>query len=311
LVAQMMGDLFDPQYVAVLEGDVAVSQALLAEKFDRIFFTGGTAVGKIVMAAAAKHLTPVTLELGGKSPCIVDDRVRLDTTAKRIVWGKFLNSGQTCIAPDYILVPRDRRDELVANLCRCVREFYGENPQTSPDYARIVNRKQLTRLKPLLQNGKIAIGGEWDDDDRYLAPTIVTDIGWEDPIMEDEIFGPILPVLTYDRLDEAISAIASRPKPLALYLFSEDEGIQQRVLQQISSGGVCINDTVMQVGISGLPFGGVGDSGMGSYHGKDTFDTFSHYRSVLKRGLWLDLDWRYAPYNDRRLAQIKRIVTGK
>jgi aldehyde dehydrogenase (NAD+) len=311
LVARMMGDLFDSQYVAVLEGDVAVSQALLAEKFDRIFFTGGTAVGKIVMAAAAKHLTPVTLELGGKSPCIVDDRVRLDTTAKRIVWGKFLNSGQTCIAPDYIFVPRDRRDELVANLCRYVREFYGENPQTSPDYARIVNQKQLTRLKPLLQNGKIAIGGEWDDDDRYLAPTIVTDIGWEDPIMEDEIFGPILPVLTYDRLDEAISAIASRPKPLALYLFSEDEGIQQRVLQQISSGGVCINDTVMQVGISGLPFGGVGESGMGSYHGKDTFDTFSHYRSVLKRGLWLDLDWRYAPYTDRRVAQIKRIVTGK
>lgn len=310
VVAELIRSIFAPDYVAVVEGDAAVSQALLVEKFDHIFFTGGTEIGRLVMAAAAKHLTPVTLELGGKSPCIVDHTVRLDYAAKRIAWGKFINAGQTCIAPDYILVEESIHADFVQALIKAVGELYGEDPARSPDYGRIVNQRQLDRLTGLLDSGQVVLGGQVDAAERYLAPTILDQVVWSDPVMQAEIFGPILPILTYSDLNGAIAQINERPKPLALYLFSQDQAVQDRVLQAVSSGGVCVNDTVMQVGIRDLPFGGVGESGMGSYHGKASFDTFSHYRSFLKRSLLFDLDWRYAPYTSDRLKTIRRIVTG-
>lgn len=311
VVADLIRSVFDSNYVAVVEGDAGISQQLLAEKFDHIFFTGGTEIGRIVMQAAAKNLTPVTLELGGKSPCIVDRTTRLDYAAKRIAWGKFINAGQTCIAPDYLLVDRSIKSEFMTHLIKAIQDLYGDNPATSPDFARIINQRQLTRLKPLLDSGKVVLGGEVNEADRYFSPTVLDEVTWADSVMESEIFGPILPVLTYDRLDEAIDQINGRPKPLALYIFSEDKAVQDRVLRSTSSGGVCINDTVMQVSLSSLPFGGVGDSGMGSYHGRASFDTFSHYRAVLKRSMKFELNWRYAPYTAARLKQLRGIVTGK
>jgi aldehyde dehydrogenase (NAD+) len=311
LVADLIRSVFDSNYVAVVEGDAEVSQQLLAEKFDHIFFTGGTEIGRIVMQAAAKNLTPVTLELGGKSPCIVDRTTRLDYAAKRIAWGKFINAGQTCIAPDYLLVDRTVKVEFMTHLLKAIQDLYGDDPAASPDFARIINQRQLTRLKSLLNSGKVVLGGDVNEADRYISPTVLDEVTWTDLVMESEIFGPILPVLTYDRLDEAIDQINARPKPLALYVFSEDKAVQDRVLRSTSSGGVCINDTVMQVSLSSLPFGGVGDSGMGSYHGRASFDTFSHYRSVLKRSMKFELNWRYAPYTAARLKQLRGIVTGK
>ncbi len=311
VVTELVRSTFDSDYIAVVEGDAQTSQELLAQKFDHIFFTGGTEIGRIVMQAAAKHLTPVTLELGGKSPCFVDASVRLDYAAKRIAWGKFINAGQTCIAPDYILVDAEIKDEFVVQLKKAILELYGENPAISPDYARIVNQRQLDRLKGLLSSGNIVAGGEVNDADRYLAPTVLDNVSWNDGVMESEIFGPILPILTYENLDNAIALVNQRPKPLALYIFSKSDNVQTTIVNTISSGGVCINDTVLQVSVGNLPFGGVGDSGTGSYHGKASFDTFSHDRSFLKRSILFDLDWRYAPYTDDRLKFLKKIVTGK
>lgn len=312
IIAQLIQETFDPGYIAVVEGGVEVARQLLEEKFDHIFFTGGTAIGKIVMAAAAKHLTPVTLELGGKSPCIVDTDVPLESVAKRIVWGKFINAGQTCIAPDYLLVNRQIKPQLVDAMKQCVESFYGNNPAQSPDLARIVSPKHFSRLLQFLQDGKIIVGGDSDRESRYIAPTLLDGVSWDAPVMQEEIFGPILPILEYDNLSEAIARINERPKPLALYLFSRDGQKQAQVLQSTSSGGVCLNDTVMQVAVPNLPFGGVGDSGMGAYHGKATFEIFSHHKSVLKRFFILDSvlsSWRYAPYKDK-LKFIKRIVAG-
>jgi aldehyde dehydrogenase (NAD+) len=300
VIAELVRATFDPAYIAVVEGDAAVSQALLAEKFDHIFFTGGTAIGKIVMKAAAEHLTPVTLELGGKSPCIVDRDVAVKETARRIAWGKFINTGQTCIAPDYLLVDRQIKPALLDALQAQVREFYGEDPAQSPDYGRIINDRHFSRLQGLLESsraqGQIVMGGQVNAADRYMAPTIIDGVTAEDPLMQEEIFGPLLPVLTYDTLEEAIAFVGDRPKPLALYVFSRNKAVQRQVLAQTSSGNACVNDTIMQVGVSQLPFGGVGDSGMGSYHGKAGFETFSHFKSVLYKSFWLDLKWRYAPY---------------
>ncbi|PPS45800.1 aldehyde dehydrogenase [Chroococcidiopsis sp. TS-821] len=307
VVAQIIQKYFDPAYIAVVEGGIDISKQLLAEKFDHIFFTGGTAVGRIVMEAAAKHLTPVTLELGGKSPCIVDSDINLEHTARRIAWGKFINAGQTCIAPDYLLVHRQIKQQLLDSLQKVIREFYGEEPQQSSDYGRIINQKQFSRLVELLRDGKIVTGGSTDSRDLYIAPTIIDQVSLEMPVMQEEIFGPILPIIEYDDLSEAIAIINEKPKPLALYLFSRNRDIQQRVLQETSSGGACINDTVMHVGVSSLPFGGVGDSGIGKYHGKASFDTFSHEKSVLKKSFWLDLKWRYAPYAGK-LNLIKRLI---
>jgi aldehyde dehydrogenase (NAD+) len=308
VVAEMIADTFNPSYISACEGDATVSQQLLAEKFDHIFFTGGTAIGRIVMASAVKHLTPVTLELGGKSPCIIDSDIDVDIAAKRIAWGKLINAGQTCISPDYLLVHSQIKDVFIDRIKHYIKEFYGENPAQSPDYGRIIHQKHFDRLIAFLDRGKIILGGDYNANDRYIAPTLIDDVTWDDPVMQEEIFGPLLPILTYNDLEDAISQIIARPKPLALYFFSKDNDKQQRVLRATSSGGVCINDVVFQVGVNTLPFGGVGESGTGSYHGRASFNTFTHFKSVLKRTFWLDLAWRYAPYTTQKLAQIKMIV---
>jgi aldehyde dehydrogenase (NAD+) len=307
VLAQIIGKSFEPAYIAVLEGGVETSQQLLAEKFDHIFFTGGTAVGKIVMEAAAKHLTPVTLELGGKSPCIVDSDINLEQTARRITWGKFLNAGQSCIAPDYLLVDKKIKDNLLAGIQKCLKEFYGDNPATSPDYARIIHEKHFDRLVKLLKDGKIIVGGESNSSEFYIAPTVIDQVSLTDAVMQEEIFGPILPVIEYTDISEAIALINSRPKPLALYLFSQNKNLQKQVCQQTSSGGICINHTVIQFALSTLPFGGVGASGIGNYHGKASFDTFSHYKSVLYKPFLIDFKWLYPPYKGK-LSLLKRII---
>lgn len=306
VVAKLIGSTFDPAYIGVVEGGIETSQQLLLEKFDHIFFTGGTRVGKVVMEAAARQLTPVTLELGGKSPCIVDREINLPETAKRIAWGKFLNAGQTCIAPDYLLVDAQIQGDLISSLKSCLKDFYGDNPAISPDYARIINDRQFQRLQALLSQGETIIGGETEATTRYIAPTLLTNVSLDDPVMTEEIFGPILPILVYSDLSEAIALINSRPKPLALYLFSNNPNKQQQVLESTSSGSVCLNDTILQVGVIDLPFGGVGDSGIGGYHGQASFSTFSHYKSVLKKSFRFDPNWRYAPYQSK-LEQLQRI----
>ena len=308
LLAEILPKYFDPAYIAVVEGGVEISQQLLAEKFDHIFFTGGTTIGRKVMEAAAKHLTPVTLELGGKSPCIVDADTNIEYTARRITWGKFINAGQTCVAPDYLLVEQSIKQELLDKIQQCIGEFLGEQPATSPDYARIINQKHFNRLVEFIQYGKTIIGGESNSSELYIAPTVLDGVSLESPVMQDEIFGPILPVLTFSDVAEAIAIVNQKPKPLALYLFSHNKNLQRRVLQSTSSGSVCINDTVMQFAVPGLPFGGVGSSGMGKYHGKASFDTFSHYKSVLNRSLILDVKLRYAPYSKSKLQLLKRIL---
>ncbi|MEH2238420.1 aldehyde dehydrogenase [Nostoc sp.] len=307
VIAKIIAKHFDSAYIAVVEGGVEASEKLLAEKFDHIFFTGGTAVGKIIMAAAAKYLTPVTLELGGKSPCIVDSDINLEHTVRRIAWGKFINAGQTCIAPDYVLVDKKIKKDLIDRLGKCLKEFYGNNPANSPDYARIISQKHFDRLVNFLKDGEVIIGGKTQASERYIAPTVIDNVSLEDSVMQEEIFGPILPIIKYTDIAEAIALINSRPKPLALYLFSQNKNLQKRVLHETSSGGVCINDTMMQFGASSLPFGGVGDSGIGNYHGKASFNTFSHEKSVLQNSFWLDLKWRYAPY-EGKLPLIKKLL---
>ena len=308
ILAHLINKTFNPEVVTVIEGGVETSQELLAEKFDHIFFTGGTRVGQIVMEAAAKHLTPVTLELGGKSPCIVDDHIQLDYTAKRITWGKFVNAGQTCIAPDYLLVNAGIKSELITAMTDWIQSFFGENPATSPDYSRIINSFHFNRLQKLLQAGKILIGGESNPETQYIAPTIIDQISWDDPIMQEEIFGPILPILEYEDLGDAIAQVNSRPKPLALYFFSQDPDQQNRILQETTSGTLCLNDTLLQFSSQTLPFGGVGQSGIGSCHGKASFDRFSHYRSVLKQTFLFDLPLRYAPYKGKEWLMKKLLM---
>jgi aldehyde dehydrogenase (NAD+) len=307
VLADLLRDTFEPAHVAVVEGGVETAQELLEHRFDHVFFTGGTAVGRLVMAAAARHLTPVTLELGGKSPCIVDRDVDLEVTARRILWGKCINAGQSCVAPDYLLVHEDARPGLLAALKAAIHDFYGEDPAASPDLGRIVNERQFDRIAALLEGERVVAGGRMDRSTRFIEPTILDPVSWEAPVMQEEIFGPILPVLTYRSIDEAIAAITARPKPLALYLFSRDRSLQERVLAGTSSGGVCLNDVFLQVAVWDLPFGGVGDSGIGAYHGRTSFDTFSHHRSVLRKPFWLDLNWRYPPYADR-LGTFRRLL---
>lgn len=299
VLARLIEETFDPAYVALVEGGADTAQALLAEKFDHILFTGGERVGKIVMQAAAQHLTPVTLELGGKSPCIVDVDVNVEIAARRIVWGKFLNAGQTCIAPDYLLVDERVKADLVTALKQRIAECYGENPANSPDFSRVVNERQFDRLVGLLGQGDIVVGGDHNRSDRYIAPTLIDNVSWDDPVMQEEIFGPILPILTYRSLDEAIASLNQRPKPLALYVFSRDRQVQTQVLDRTTAGSVCINDVILQVAVWDLPFGGVGSSGMGHYHGQYSFDTFSNLKSVFKKPFWLDMDWRYPPYESK------------
>ncbi len=307
----VIGDLisrnFDPAYIAVCEGHSEVSQTLLSQPFDYIFFTGSVAVGKLVMQAAACRLTPVTLELGGKSPCIVDRDVELNVTARRIVSGKFINAGQTCIAPDYLLVHHEIKDRLIDRINVSIQDFYGADPRLSPDYPRIVNQKHFQRLVELMRFGRVIAGGQADLQNLYIAPTIIDEVSWGDPIMENEIFGPILPVLSYENIEEAIAQVKKLPRPLALYSFSNSRQLNETILRDLSFGGGCINDTLLHFANPHLPFGGVGNSGIGSYHGKNSFETFSHRKSILKRSFRLDAPLRYPPYG-RKLKILERML---
>ena len=305
-IARLLGKIFPPEFVAVVEGGRAENQALLEQKFDYIFFTGSPAVGREVMAAGAKNLTPVTLELGGKSPVIVDSTADIPLAARRIAFGKILNAGQTCVAPDYLLVHRAVKDVFVREYRRALEEFfpggdYGELPC-------IVNDKHFRRASCLLAEQRVLIGGETDATRRFIAPTLLDETDPAAPVMQEEIFAPILPMLCWQEREEAVRFIQARPKPLALYLFTRDREMERAVFDQCSFGGGCVNDTIVHLACSGLPFGGVGNSGMGSYHGKQSFDTFTHYRSVLKKAGWLDLPMRYHPYSGEKLRWIKRFL---
>ena len=307
MVGEIIGLNFDRNFIAVVEGDAHASRALLDENFDYIFFTGSVGIGKIVMQAAARNLTPVTLELGGKSPCIVDRDVNLSLTARRIASGKFINAGQTCIAPDYLVVHRSLKAELIDRMKTCISGFYGRDPQQSPDYPRIINEKHFLRLEKLLQHGNIVAGGQADRQNLYISPTILDEVAWDAPIMQEEIFGPILPVIAFDDLAEVIPRIRSLPAPLALYLFSNNKQHREKIIKDIPFGGGCINDTLLHFTNPHLPFGGMGSSGMGSYHGKRSFDTFSHQKSILKRYFRLEAPLRYPPYG-KKLGILKKIM---
>jgi acyl-CoA reductase-like NAD-dependent aldehyde dehydrogenase len=307
IAKSIIEQVFPSEFVAVVEGGVATNQNLLNLKWDYIFFTGGTEVGRIVAIAAAKHLTPTTLELGGKSPCIVDKTANLDVAVRRVVWGKFVNAGQTCVAPDYLLLDTAVEQEFLAKVKTTIQQFYGANPKQSPDFARIINDRHFTRLAGYLGDGDIFTGGDTDADERYIAPTVLLNASSDAPVMRDEIFGPILPVVPYSRLDDALDFINNRSKPLALYVFSEQKNIQERVLTETVSGGGCVNDTLTHLVVPGLPFGGVGDSGIGGYHGKHSFDTFSHKRSILNKPNALDITIRYAPYGEK-VNMMKHII---
>ncbi len=304
VVEEMIHEKFDPGLIRVVNGGVETAQTLLSFAFDYIFFTGGTQVGKIVMKAAAEHLTPVTLEMGGKSPAIVDASADLEVAASRIVWGKFFNAGQTCIAPDYVLVGKGIHSEFVALLERRIAEFYGENPQDSLDYARIINQQHFKRLVGLIDPQKIVHGGQVDAENRYIAPTILDQVTLEDAVMGEEIFGPILPIIAFEKLDDALAMVQKNPNPLALYLFTRDSAVEKKVIAEVPFGGGCINDVISQVMNEEIPFGGRGMSGMGSYHGKYSFDTFSHYKSMIQRKNWPDIALRYPPYGvDKKLMR--------
>jgi len=308
LLGELVPRYLDPQAVALVEGGVDETSALLEERFDHVFYTGNGRVARVVMAAAARHLTPVTLELGGKSPCIVDVSARMDVAARRIAWGKFLNAGQTCVAPDYVLVHESREAELLERLGEAIRSFYGEDPRRSDDYARIINVGHHRRLAALLKDADVALGGELDEAERYIAPTVVRGVGADDPLMQEEIFGPILPVRAVRDLDEAVAFVRGRSKPLALYVFSEDPRVERRVIDATSSGGVCVNAILWHLSNPHLPFGGVGESGVGAYHGRASFETFSHRRSVLRKPTRFDLKLLYPPYTRWKSRLVRRML---
>jgi aldehyde dehydrogenase (NAD+) len=307
-LAELLPKYLDTDAVAVVEGGVAETQALLAQRFDYIFYTGNGRVGRIVMEAAARHLTPVTLELGGKSPVIVDDDADLAVAARRVAWGKYLNAGQTCIAPDYALVVKGREDQFVEHVRRAIFDFYGADPKASPDYGRIVNDQHLRRLAGLLEGGQPTVGGGVDEVDRYVAPTVLQRVREDAPVLQDEIFGPILPVVPVDDVDAAVAYVNAHEKPLALYLFTRSHATRDRVLEQTTSGGVAVNATMYQVAVPGLPFGGVGPSGMGAYHGKASFDTFSHAKSVLRKPGKPDPALADPPYTATKDRLIRRFL---
>ncbi len=307
ILSKIILEVFDKNHVEVIEGGVDVAEKLLAKRWDSIFFTGSVAVGKIVAKAAAEHLTPVTLELGGKNPCIIDETANIPLAAKRIIWGKMVNAGQTCIAPDYLLVHPKVKEKLIACLKKEIASAYGENPINSSDFARIISTKNWQRQVDLLKNQTIIHGGQTDEKTLYIAPTLIDEPKWDSQLMQEEIFGPILPLLSYKTYSDIENSISKFEKPLSFYLFSENKAFIKTVIKNCSFGGGCINDTVVHFGNHRLPFGGVGHSGMGSYHGKRSFDTFSHKKSVLKKGTWLDIPMRYAPYKNK-LKWLKKIV---
>ncbi|MBM6647583.1 aldehyde dehydrogenase [Bacillus sp. RIT 809] len=294
VLTRMLEELFPEELVSVVEGGAEESTALLKEPFDYIFFTGSVGVGKVVMEAAAKKLTPLTLELGGKSPCIVHKDAKLDVTARRIVWGKFLNAGQTCVAPDYMYVHSSVKEQLIEALRHEIAEQYGKDALQNDNYVRIVSERHFERLCTFLQDGKPVIGGNYTKETLHIEPTVLTNVTWQSAVMEDEIFGPILPIIEYDKIEEVIETIQHHPKPLALYVFSEDRKVQEKVTSNISYGGGCINDVVYHLATPYLPFGGVGSSGLGSYHGEQSFRTFSHYKSILSQSTAFDMKIRYS-----------------
>lgn len=307
LLAAMLRGIFPEEYVAVVEGGREENKALLDEKFDYIFFTGSPAVGRTVMEAASKNLTPITLELGGKSPCIVDETSDIDLAARRIVWGKCINAGQTCIAPDYLLIQGSVKGAFLERAKGYLYRFYGDAPCSNPDFPRIVNEKHFQRLKGLMRSGRVVTGGESDEASLKIAPTILDGVAWDDPVMQEEIFGPLLPVMDFSRIEEVVDLLAGRPKPLALYLFTKDKARRDLILERVSFGGGCVNDTLIHPATSYMPFGGVGESGMGGYHGKASFDTFSHKKSVMMKSNLLDVAMRYPPYGDK-LGLLKKIM---
>ncbi len=300
VLKNLLEEAFSPEYVTVVEGGPREASALLEQEFDYIFFTGSSRLGKIVMRAAADHLTPVTLELGGKNPALIDQTANILAAARRIVWAKYLNAGQTCVSPDYLLVHRSVKEPLLSEIARTIRRFYGEEPLAGGDLSRIVNRTHFDRLQALLSEAHVVIGGRGDEERLLLEPTVIDGVSPESPIMAEEIFGPILPVIAYDDLDSAVELIFRYPAPLAFYVFSSDRGAQRRLSRQVPAGGVCINDCISQMLTVGLPFGGVGASGMGSYHGYESFRTFSHFKSVMEKPPVLETTFfKYPPYRSR------------
>jgi aldehyde dehydrogenase (NAD+) len=308
IISLMIKETFDEAYIRVIEGGREVTSTLIHAPFDYIFFTGSVSVGKIIMAAAAQRLIPVTLELGGKNPCIVDETADIDIAARKIAWGKFANAGQICVAPDYIVAHKNVKSQLLDSLKKYLENFYGVDPKESNDFSRIINEAHTERIQQLIDRDKVIIGGDCDVKQRYIAPTILDRVQWTDRVMEDEIFGPILPVLEYENLDTVIAQIKSKQKPLALYMFTKNKEAGKKIIDSISYGGGCINDVLIHAGNPNLPFGGVGNSGIGSYHGKRSFETFSHLKSVLNRNINMESDIMYPPYTDKKLGFIKKVI---
>ena len=307
VIREIISECFPPEYVAVVTGGRKENATLLEHKFDLVFFTGSQAVGREVLRHTAEHLTPAILELGGKSPCIVDHTAKVELAAKRIVFGKFLNCGQTCVAPDYVLCHSSVKDRLVAELRKQAVKQYGEDPLQNADYGKIINEKHFDRICGLIDRNKVVWGGHFNREARQIAPTILDNITWEDAVMQEEIFGPLLPILTFDEFDEVYELLAEKSKPLALYLFSEDKTRIREVTERCSYGGGCVNDTIIHLATSEMGFGGVGESGMGTYHGKEGFDAFSHIKSIVDKKTWMDLPMRYQPYDRGLYGKLLRM----
>ncbi|WP_182629441.1 aldehyde dehydrogenase [Clostridium chromiireducens] len=309
LIERIINDNFNEEYIKVVGADKGKEcvEELLEQEFDYIFFTGSIRVGKIIMEKAAKRLIPVTLELGGKSPCIIDKGANLKMAAKRIVWGKLLNAGQTCVAPDYLFVHNEVKEKLLDLIVEEIKFQYGHNIRECDDFPRIINKRELERLSQYLNEGNIYYGGNYDEKSLFFEPTILTDLDEKAKVLEEEIFGPILPVMTFDNLKEVIQYVNNKSKPLALYYFSEDENNIKRIIKETSSGGVTINDTILHVGTPNLPFGGVGTSGMGAYHGKHSFDSFTHEKSIVRRGTYMEFPFRFAPFKNK-INLLRRII---
>jgi aldehyde dehydrogenase (NAD+) len=307
IIAKIIANVFNSDHVEVIEGGVETSQNLLSKRWDYIFFTGSVPVGKIIAKAAAVHLTPVTLELGGKNPCIVDETANLKLAARRIVWGKFINAGQTCIAPDYILVQKDIKKKFVSYMKDEITAAYGLKPEESPDFARIIDAKNWDRLVRMIEPEKVIMGGQTDEESCYISPTLIDESNLDSLIMKDEIFGPLLPILSYESEADIQVIISKYEKPLSLYVFTKNNSFAKKIIKSYSFGGGCINDTIIHFSNKRLPFGGVGHSGIGAYHGSLSFDVFSHRKAIVKKANWLDLPMRYAPYKDK-LATIKKVL---
>lgn len=308
VLCRMLSETFPTEYIASVKGDHMVAAKLLEYKHDFIFYTGGPQVAKIIMQSAARHLTPVTLELGGKNPCIVDKSANIDFAARRIVRSKFLNAGQVCLAPDYLMVHESRKNELIEKLISNIKKFFSDDPESSNDYCRIINLNHFNRVRKLMSKGHILFGGKTNQDERYISPTLIDSVSWDDPIMQEEIFGPLLPIFTFRNIQDVINTLKVQPKSLALYLFTKKAHTEQQVLIQLSFGGGCINDCVMHISNYHLPFGGIGASGIGSYHGRYSFETFSHRKSIFRKSMPIDLEFEYPPFNERKLKWLRRLI---